>query len=139
MPMPTAAVTSDATRAVVLTACSYPRGMNSTAASPTSGMNTARVNAQSSNQCMACRYLASEDIRQEHGEAQQAHTEEEHERVPLHASGLDSPDLAARRVGLVRESVDRAVHPPLVDHVVGVPSQHCRAPPDAVHDPVDDV
>src|ERR1700694_2119409 len=97
--MPTAAVTSDVTSAVVLIACSCARGMNSTAASPTSGMNTARVNAQSSNQCMACRYLASEDVRQEHGEAQHGHTEEEHERVPLHAPGLDAANLAACDVG----------------------------------------
>src|ERR1022692_3304023 len=94
-PMPTARVATEVISAVSLMACSWARGMHSTAARPTSGMNTASVSAESSNQCIAALYLASEDIRKEEGKAQEPDTAEEQQRVPLYLPGLDTTDFVA--------------------------------------------
>src|SRR5882762_6633708 len=104
--MPTAPVTSAVASVTTLIAVSWARGSISTRAMPTSGMKTASVSAQSSNQCIGvqapCRRTgvrntglgntASEDmsqnVDQEHGESQQPHREEEEQGVALHATRL---------------------------------------------------
>src|ERR1022692_2754463 len=139
IPIPTTSVASEAISAVTLMACSWARGMNSTAARPASGMNTASVSAHSSNQCMASRYIASEDIRKEEGKAQECDSAEEQERIPLHLPGLDATHLVAGDAGLVGQPVDTAVDDALIDDVVGETRGDGGAAGDPVHDAVDDI
>ena len=119
IPIPTARLASDAISAVTLAASSSAFGRSSTTAMPTSGMNTARVSAQSSNQSIAVRPLRLGDVDDVDGEREQRHPGEQDQRVTLHAARLDLADLATGQTGLDGDAVDRAVDDPLVEDVVG--------------------
>src|SRR5712691_1929626 len=99
MPTPTPSVTSDVTSAVTLMACSCARGITSISPIPTSGMKTARVNAQSSNQFMCVLPFDSEDSGEEQREGEQPYRGEQEQGVALHAPGLNGAQRTAGIAG----------------------------------------
>src|SRR4051794_3368748 len=146
--------------ATALTAVSWARGTNITIAMPTSGMKTARVSAQSSNQSIcgvsptlrvahcsagvpASRTLAPplalQDVDQVDRQPDQADAGQEQQRVALHPARLHLAQLATGRPRFTSEVVERAVDDFLVEHVVREAPRGRGAAPGAVDDTVDHV
>src|SRR5436305_4195015 len=135
---PTARVTAVVARATCLMSSSLAFGMARTMATPTMGMNAARLSAQESNQSIGeppVLPLGEENQRQ----AEQADGGEEHEGVLLDPARLHEPEDAAGLRGRHADPVDDPVDALLVDDVVGEAADGLGADADAVDDPVDEV
>src|SRR5712691_3033636 len=135
---PTARVTAVAIRATCLMSSSFAFGIARTMATPTMGMNAARLSAQESNQSIGeppVLPLGEEDQRQ----AEQADGGEEHQGVLLDTARLDKPEDPARLRGGHTDAVDDPVDALLVDDVVGEAAQDFGPHTDCVHNAVDDV
>src|SRR2546423_8163504 len=122
MATPTAIVSSVVARATCLMSSSFAFGIARTTAVPTTGMNTARLSAQESNQSIGeppVLPLGEEDQRP----GQETDGGEEHEGVLLDAAGLHQPEDAAGLRRANADPVDDAVDALLVDDVIGEAAQ----------------
>src|SRR5438105_3582987 len=132
---PTPSVTAVVTRVTCLMSSSFALGIARTMATPTMGMNAARLSAQESNQSIGSFLLREENQRQ----AEQADSGEEHEGVLLDPARLHEPEDTARLRGGHADPVDDPVDALLVDDVVGEAPDELGADTDGVDDPVDDL